>query len=444
MSTQSAKPGLEIRKAILAEVDARRGEAIQLLSDLVRFPSVNHPPSGDELACQQFVEKTMHAMGLTVDVFTPDEIPNISKHPGWGTGLDYTTPPRPNVVGIRKGAGEGRSLLLLAHADVVPEGPHELWRHGPFNPTVEGNELIGRGTNDDKGGLAALIMALRCIEGAGCRVDGDLILVSAADEESGGANGTLAVLLRGHVADAAVYCDGVNLEIGIANLGGAFSQLKLQIRPEVPLNAINRIAEISHEVYHDMLAYGRERTAKLRADPRYANTVWPDMAVRVGYLMAGSPDVSNPGAARMDTAFYFLPGEDPKRIQAEAEARIRVVTDRHSKWIQPPVFEWLGRLMPPSAIPQDHPFVEHVAAAYQEAKGAPAVVTGMPMSDLFQFNLHSPRPMPTVAMGPGRWDVPGGAHQPNESILIDGDLIPFIKTLALLIVDWCGIVSSKR
>jgi acetylornithine deacetylase/succinyl-diaminopimelate desuccinylase-like protein len=62
----------------------------------------------------------------------------------------------------------------------------------------------------------------------------------------------------------------------------------------------------------------------------------------------------------------------------------------------------------------------------------------MPMSDLFQFNLHSPRPMPTVAMGPGRWGE-GGAHQANESVLIDEHLIPFVKTLAGLIVDWCGV-----
>jgi hypothetical protein len=46
--------------------------------------------------------------------------------------------------------------------------------------------------------------------------------------------------------------------------------------------------------------------------------------------------------------------------------------------------------------------------------------------------------MPTVAMGPGRWG-PEGAHEANESVLIDEHLIPFVKTLALLIIDWCGV-----
>ena len=47
-----------------------------------------------------------------------------------------------------------------------------------------------------------------------------------------------------------------------------------------------------------------------------------------------------------------------------------------------------------------------------------------------------------VAMGPGRRAVPGAAHQPNESVLIDEHLIPFVKVLALLIVEWCGVVEA--
>ncbi|HVF11164.1 MAG TPA: M20/M25/M40 family metallo-hydrolase [Abditibacteriaceae bacterium] len=429
------------RAAVLAAVDARRDEIVELLQELIRIPSVNHATHGDELACQRFVEHTMRDMGLEVDVFTPDIIPGITQHPGWCPDRDYTD--RPNVVGARHGAGRGRSVLLLAHADVVPEGPHELWRHGPFNPVVENGELIGRGSNDDKGGLAALLMALRCVEAAGYRAAGDVILASVVDEESGGANGTLAVLLREHLADAAVYCDGIDLNLHTANLGGAHCSITLQLRPEIPVDTVEQITQILDACYQDMLRFGQERIGVLRSDPRYAPTCWPELAVRVPFLQAGAADFSNPGGAHMHVAFYFLPGEEPAAVQAQVEDRVRALLARFDNLLLEPRIEWRGRVMPPSAVADDDPFVETVAAAYQSATGTAALRHGMPMSDLFQFNLYSPRPMPTVAMGPGRWAVPGGAHQPNESVLIDEHLIPFVKVLALLIVDWCGVVQAE-
>src|SRR4051794_26946936 len=143
----------EIHARVHAEIDRRRDEIVAFLSDLIRFPSVNRRPFGDELECQQFVERYFRDHGLEVDVFRPDEVPGVEANPGWWPGSDFTD--RPNVVGTRRGSGGGKSLLFLAHADVVPEGPHELWRHGPFNPTIEGDQLVGRGAADDKSGIAA-------------------------------------------------------------------------------------------------------------------------------------------------------------------------------------------------------------------------------------------------------------------------------------------------
>lgn len=424
-----------VHELVQAAVDARRDEVVALLSDLVRIPSVNRRPYGDELACQQFVAARLGEMGLEVDVFRPDEVPGIEAHLGWWHGSDFTD--RPNVVGVRRGTGGGRSLLLLAHVDVVPEGPHELWRYGPFNPTVEDGELIGRGSNDDKGGLAAAMMALACVEAAGYRPRGDVILASAVDEESAGANGTLAILLRSHAADAAVYCDGLDLDVHTSNLGGVNVEISLQLRPEVAGTTIARMMEIVPVFYEDLTRFASERRAELAADPRYAETVWPDYAVRMGYLQVGLEDWGNPGGARIRMAAYVLPGEEIAAAQGRIERRVQAVAEQFDGLL-PPRIEWMGRIMPPSAIPEDNPIVEAVAAAYERATGLPARRRGMPMSDLFQFNLHSPRPMPTVAMGPGRWGE-GGAHEINESVLIDVHLIPFVKTLAGLIVDWCGV-----
>jgi acetylornithine deacetylase len=432
--------GSEIHQRVLDAVDARRAEIVTFLADLVRFPSVNRRPYGDELACQEFVASVLERMGLELDTFRPDEIPGIEAHPGWAQGADYTD--RPNVVGTRRGVGGGRSLLLLSHVDVVPEGPHELWRHGPFTPTLEGGALVGRGSNDDKGGLAAQIMALACVEAAGFRVRGDVILASVVDEESGGANGTLAVLHRPHLADGAVYCDGLDLDLHTAQLGGVNARIDLQLEPTAAGGKIDGVMPVALAVYDDLRRFARERTEEIRRDPHYAETVWPEYAVRIGYLQAGSEDGGNPGGARIDVATYVLPGEAPAELFARLEGRVQTATAPFGK-LRSAGVTTVGRVMPPSALPSDDPVAEAVAAAYRHATGKEARCRGMPMSDLFQFLLHSPRPMPSVAMGPGRWAVPGAAHEANESVLIDEHLIPFVKTLALLIVDWCGVTPAE-
>lgn len=420
-----------------AEIDRCRNEIVTFLSNLVRFPSVNRRPNGDELKCQQWLERYYRERNFEVDVFRPDEVLEIDSNPGWWPGSDFTN--RPNVVAIRRGSGDGRSLLLLAHVDVVPEGPHELWRHGPFNPTIEDGALVGRGAADDKSGIVAQTMALLCLERAGLRSTGDVILASVVDEESAGANGTLATLLRPHVADASVYTDGLGMEIHIAQLGGINFEIEVNYNPNSAGVTIDRIMEVMPALYAEMQKFAAQRRAEVAADPRYSETSWPDYAVRISLFQAGSYDHSNPGAGRLHASAYVLPGESTDGMQARINTLVSDVAARFGDTILRPRVTAVGRVMPPSSVDPGEPFVGSVAKSFTRATGLEPRLTGMPMSDLFQFLLHSPRPMPTVAMGAARWGVPGGVHEPNEAVLVDEHLIPFTKTLASLIIDWCGV-----
>ncbi len=427
----------DIHTRIHARIDRQRDEIVTFLVDLVRFPSVNRPPHGDELACQQFIERYFRMMALEVDVFRPDDVPGIETSPGWWPGSDFTD--RPNVVGTRRGRRNGRSLLLLAHVDVVPEGPHELWRHGPFNPMVEHGALVGRGAADDKSGIAAQVMALRAIEAAGYAPLGDVVLASVVDEESAGANGTLAALLRPHVADACIYTDGLGLEVHIAQLGGFSCDIELQVHPDKAGSTIELAMELLPAYYRALTGFAEARRAEIAADSRYAGTSWPAYAVRVNLFQIGSFDYGNPGGGRLQAIAYVLPGESIPEVRQRIQDRIDGVTASLGDVVLPPRVTWTGRPMPPSAIDPAEPFVQVAAHAVELATGAPARLSGMPMSDLFQFLLHSPRPMPTVALGASTWGGPGGVHEPNEAVQIDTHLIPFVKALASTIVDWCGV-----
>ena len=144
----------------------------------------------------------LRAMALEPDIFEPWSVPGIEAHPGWWPGLDYTD--RPNVVARWAGSGGGRSLILNGHIDVVPAGDRSLWTHDPYGAEVVGSRIYGRGTADQKIGIAAMIMAVACLKAIGIRPAGDVILESVVNEELGGYNGTLACCVKGYTADAAV------------------------------------------------------------------------------------------------------------------------------------------------------------------------------------------------------------------------------------------------
>ena len=127
-------PDTDLAEAIGRAVEERRDEAVGLLQELVRVPSV----TGDEGEVQKVVERAMGERGLEVDVWeaTPEEVSPYKEHVGEQGGYEG----RPNVVGVRSGGG-GRSLLLNAHVDTVAGGEESAWTHDPFSGAVEGDLL---------------------------------------------------------------------------------------------------------------------------------------------------------------------------------------------------------------------------------------------------------------------------------------------------------------
>ncbi len=117
-----------------------------------------------------------------------------------GLGLDVTVdevrPGRPNVVGRRAGAGQGRSLMLNGHVDTVGvEGMAD-----PFSAAVRDGRLYGRGAYDMKASLAAMLGAVRALADADITLAGDLVIAAVADEEH-------ASLGTEHLCER-VWCDG--------------------------------------------------------------------------------------------------------------------------------------------------------------------------------------------------------------------------------------------
>ena len=90
---------------------------------------------------------------------------------------------RANVIGKMEGMGERKALLLNGHLDTVPPGDLG-WTVDPFSGVLKDGKVFGRGTTDMKGGLAAMLVAMKMVKENGLKLKGDLIFAGTAGEET--------------------------------------------------------------------------------------------------------------------------------------------------------------------------------------------------------------------------------------------------------------------
>lgn len=409
-------------------IEAHQDELIALARDLIAFPTVS-PPGRNSAAAQRFVGDYLTRLGADLDVF--------EVYPG-----------DPDVVGVLRGAGGGRSLLFNGHVDVAEVGLASEWRHPPFAAVVEDGRLYGRGAADMKGGLAAALFAARCVRSLGLRLAGDLVFEVVVGEESGEA-GTIACVERGYSADFAVVPEPTGLTI--SGQGGVVTAWITIQSPETLHDGVR--ARTIHAGGGLFGASAVEKMVKVIQGLQELERHW---AVTKSY--PGFP----PGATTINPAvveggrhpafladrcalwctFHFYPNETAESVAAEVEDHVRRVAEA-DVWLRrhPPAFRWGGRSMildrgevfPAVPLDQETPGVRCLAAAHEAVLGrAPSCGMWPSVSDagwLAQAGI------PAVIYGPGELEQ---AHARDESIAV-ADLVDAARVYARLICDWCGV-----
>ncbi len=178
-------------------ISVDRDYILAALSDMVRMNSVNpslSPAGNGEAALGDYVANALSRLGLTVTTYP-------------------LQPQRVNVVGVLPGTGNGRSLLLNAHLDTVGvEGMAD-----PFSAEVRDGRLYGRGAQDMKGSLAAMLGATKALVDSGKPLAGDLLVTAVADEEY--ASMGMEHLVKTVTADAAIVTEPTDLTLCLAHRG---------------------------------------------------------------------------------------------------------------------------------------------------------------------------------------------------------------------------------
>ena len=356
---------------------------VRLLRDLVAIDSVNPalvPGGAGEAGVADRIASALTAAGVDVEV-------------------TEVAPGRPNVVAVVEGREPGRTLMLCGHTDTVGvEG-----MTAPFDPVVRGGRLYGRGSQDMKGGVAAMVDAAAEIAVRGGLARGRLLVAAVADEEHASAGAEALVAAR--TADGAVVTEPTDLRMATTHKGFEWVEVTTRgraahgSRPEDGRDAILHMGRVLARLealdaaFAAGLAHPRLGRSSLHASTIHggqALSVYPDrctLRLERRTVTREPPDV---GLTEARTILAALRREDP-----ELDASARQLLTR-----------------PPHEIPHDHAVCRELGAALR-VRRLDAEPTAM--SFWTDAAILGRAGIPAVLFGP----TGAGLHGAEEYVEID-------------------------
>ena len=416
---------------IAQAVAALEPDLVAFISSIVKIPSL----PGNERAVQEAVARKLESLGLAVDMFAVKR-EELAQHPAF-TDDGFSFKDRVNVIARWRGAGSAgqrpRSLILNGHVDVVSPGDESLWADSPWSGRVAEGTIYGRGTTDMKAGLAAAIFAIQALKNLGIEPAGDVLLESVVGEETGGC-GTLAGILKGYRADAAVIVEPTDMKICPVQSGALSFRLLVSGRA-VHACMKNRGVSAVEKFYHLFQAM---ETFEKERHRHFNNPLYHDpqnvAPISIGVIKSGEWHSTVPDRLMAEGRFGIFPDESVVSAKEEFVGMIRDAASEDA-WLRehPPEVEWFEGQFESGATALDDPILGVLSECHKTIVGQSPAIEGVTYgSDLRLFTNHAD--IPAVLYGPG--DVID-AHTVDERIAI-ADVIQATTILALTVVNWCG------
>ena len=395
---------------VLAAVD--RDEVIALTRQLVRINSVWDPAAG------------------TGEQEAADRVARWAAEQGFGVQVDEVSPGRPNVI-LRCGAAAGGGPAMFeGHTDVVTPGRRSAWRHDPFGAEIVGGRMYGRGTNDTKGNLAAMLVAMAAVQRSGLELAGGLLGGVLCDEE-GGMSGVLDFIDRGHAdgVSAAVICEPQDGLLCTSQKGAIRASYRITGRMShgaMPLKGLNSAPALARLI-DGLHRLERESVA---AVGRHPDLGWPSFTPTVIQAPSEGPAQLNvmPGEAEVLVDVRTVPAQLHPAIRRAMDA----LADEVALQVQAHYAEYDGDLeverdrgirleveyltdRPCTKTDAQDPVVKAADWATRQIGGQEPVYGGVLGATDGTF-LWARKQIPIVTMGAGTRHV---AHQADEWVGLD-------------------------
>ena len=365
--------------------------SIELLQELLRIPSPN--PPGDTRAIARFVAERMRAIGCDLRMPAPEAKPEAL-----------------NAIAVL-GAGDP-VIMLHAHIDTVPVAQNEAaqWSVDPYAAVVKDGALYGKGSIDDKAPLASMMLAMMDAAEQK-RLRGTLVLVAAAEEETGGQLGTQWLAENGHLpsCDFIIVGEQTGNKVATAHKGILRATVRTTgkaVHATNPDRGVNAIVAMSRLVAA-LDAYHRDLAQR-------AHPIVGAPTCNVGLISGGSTANAVPDACQIRIDRRMIPGEDPAAVKAElrrvldsvdvSPAAVSIDDFVYSRWFDSALETELG---------QD--FLECVRAALGDDPGPIGYMPGSDAKHLMDLARGD-----MIIFGPGSYEV---AHAADEHVkLSDYDM----------------------
>jgi succinyl-diaminopimelate desuccinylase len=429
-----------LRDRVLKAVDDVRDEMVEFLSQLVRIDTTV-PPGNNYPECAELLRTTMERLGYDahlVDV-PADFVEGLMR------ACRFPVPkegflPRVNVFARKEGRGNGPVVHFTGHFDVVPVG--DGWTMDPFGSVMKDGRLYGRGSTDQKSGLAASLFAMEALRRAGIELPGAVEQSATVDEEWAGETGLGYLVEKGFIGkgrqDYVVITECLDVDgICLGHRGAIMFDLVTTGRlghgcmPDLAVNAVDKMVFVMNAIATELRPTIESRVSLQPIMPEGSrrssiSPIWIDGAA------AHRPGATIPALCTTWWNRWFNPEESLVSARRELVDFLEGLKTRDPELRLEMVEHYTAE---PVAVSSDRPLVKAWQRQVCAVLGRDSHLLLSPGFDDQRFVVVNGGIENCILYGPGVLRL---AHAPDEYVPID-DLMSAAGIMALATMDIMGM-----